>query len=151
MKIRFSALAVKCLFVVSAVSMFTVSGCKKEKKKNEVKFNSIVIDGTKEVPANASTATGTLNATYDKDSKKISYTITFSGLNPIAMHFHQGDPGVSGGVQEDIAGPYTSPLVGTTDTLSVAKEVQLLAGKWYVNLHSSAYPGGEIRGQLVPN
>jgi hypothetical protein len=42
-----------------------------------------------------------------------------------------------------------SPLIGST-TITDAQETQLLDGLWYVNVHSTANPGGEIRGQVVP-
>jgi hypothetical protein len=65
------------------------------------------------------------------------------------MHFHKGAPGVAGGVEIPIPGPYTSPLNGTTSALTAEQETDLLAGNWYVNIHSDAYRAGEIRGQMV--
>ena len=140
-----------CLFI----ALFAGSGCKKENKKNEVKFNNITATGVQEAPTpNNSTATARLDATYDKDTKILRYYITFSGLNPTMMHFHQGAVGTAGGVVIDLkpaSGGITSPTSGSTRVLTSAEEAELLGGNWYLNLHSDTYPGGEVRGQLVAN
>jgi hypothetical protein len=47
-------------------------------------------------------------------------------------------------------GPLSSPFTGEA-TLTAAQVNDLMAGKWYVNLHTAAYPGGEIRGQVNAN
>ena len=127
------------------------SACKDDDEpSNEVKFNNITINGEQEAPNPINTtATGNINATYNKTTKIITYTITFNGLTPINMHFHKGAPGVAGGIEIPIPGPYTSPLRGTTTALTAEQETELLAGNWYVNIHSDAYKGGEIRGQMI--
>ncbi|MES2733239.1 MAG: CHRD domain-containing protein [Bacteroidota bacterium] len=137
------------LFFLTALVL--ASACKKE-DKNEVKFNNIAIVGSEEVPAVTTTASGVLNATYNKDTKMISYTITHTGLTPTAMHFHKGAKGVAGGVEIGIGtAPFTSPVSGTTVALNTTQEADLLAGNWYVNIHTNLNKGGEIRGQLVAN
>jgi hypothetical protein len=138
-------------YLILAALLVANTACKKEEKKNEVRFNNIELNGAKEVPAVSTTATGTMGAIYDKDTKRLSYTIVFSNINPTVAHFHKGEEGVSGPPVITIPGPYTSPLSGTTDVLTSDQEADLLAGKWYVNLHSNANPGGEIRGQLKAN
>jgi hypothetical protein len=57
------------------------------------------VSGT-EVPPNSSTGTGTLTATYDTASKKLSWKGSYSGLTgpATAAHFHTGEPGKNGGV-----------------------------------------------------
>lgn len=64
------------------------------------------------------------------------------------MHFHLGAPGVPGGVALGIPGPWSSPEVGSNITLSASQEADLLAGNWYVNMHTQNFSGGEIRGQV---
>ena len=94
--------------------------------------------------------TGKLEGTYDTTGKKLSYTLTYSGLSgaPVAAHFHgPADPGANAGVAVPIAPPLTSPINGTA-TLTDAQAAELLAGKYYVNLHTAANPAGEIRGQV---
>jgi hypothetical protein len=140
------------------VGLFAVllagTSCKKEDKKNEVNFRNITLKGANEVSPNASTATGTLNATYDKDAKTLRYNISYSGLNPTDAHFHKGAAGVAGPpviFLMPASGSITSPMVGTTRVLTSQEEADLLSGNWYLNLHSNTYPGGEIRGQLIAN
>ncbi|MBC7921851.1 MAG: CHRD domain-containing protein [Ferruginibacter sp.] len=143
----------KMPFAFLLAVLILAGGCKKEEKKNEVKFNDITATGEQEAPAPVnSAARATLNATFDRDAKTLAYTITFSGLNPIAMHFHQGAAGTAGPVVIDLkpaTGVITSPAAGTSRALTAAEEADLLNGNWYLNLHSNAHPDGEIRGQLV--
>jgi hypothetical protein len=118
--------------------------------QNEVRFQNLALTGAKEVPPVQTTSTGTINATYNKDTNVLNYTITWTPFTATNMHFHKGDATVSGAPVKPIAGPYTSPMTGTF-TLTDAEEADLLAGLWYINIHSQAYPGGEIRAQMIAN
>jgi len=102
-----------------------------------------------ELPPNSSPATGTLTATYDTGSKKLSWKGSYSGLTgpATAAHFHSGEAGKNGPVAVPIT-PATSPLEGSA-TLTDAQANDLLAGKLYVNVHTEANKGGEIRGQVT--
>jgi hypothetical protein len=113
-----------------------------------LEFNNVSISSAQEVPMTGSSATGMLNVSYEKNSNRLDYTITYTGLTPTAMHFHKGEIGVSGGVEQEIPGPYTSGMTGSL-TLTDAQEADLLANNWYINIHSAASPAGEIRGQVV--
>lgn len=104
------------------------------------------INGAQQVPANASTATGTFAGTYDSSSKQLTYTVTFQGLTPTSAHIHTGAPGASGAVAIPFAS-LTSPIQGTV-TLTADQATSLLNNGMYVNIHSSAYSGGEIRGNI---
>ncbi len=66
------------------------------------------------------------------------------------MHFHNGAPGVSGGVDLAIPSPWSSPQVGSA-ILTATQETNLLSGDWYVNVHTTNFGGGEIRGQVIIN
>ena len=106
------------------------------------------INGASEVPANSSTASGSATANYNTDTKILTVTTTYSGVTATAGHIHKGAVGVSGGV----IFPFTSlvsPINLTTPPLDAAQEADLMANLYYVNIHSAAYPGGEIRGQLL--
>jgi hypothetical protein len=101
-----------------------------------------------EVPPNASSGSGT--AKVDLDGSVVKWTVTYSGLTgPVtAGHFHgPAMPGANAGVVVPFAGPLASPITGSA-TLTPAQVDQLKAGLWYVNLHTAANPGGEIRGQV---
>lgn len=110
------------------------------------------LKATAEVPPKDSAGTGTLTATLDTETNDFTYHVEFSGLTGpvVAAHFHgPAAAGVNAKPQLPIKGsPITSPIDGkATVTPEQAKE--LLAGKWYFNLHTSANPGGEIRGQVL--
>lgn len=110
------------------------------------------MDGPK---ANAGAGTGsagigTGTVTLDDVTGLMNWSITWGGLigAPAAMHFHgPANPNQNAGVQVDtgVAGP---PVVGNT-ILAAAQMTDLLAGLWYLNLHTTAFPGGEIRGQVL--
>jgi hypothetical protein len=108
------------------------------------------LKASEEVPPNDSKATGTVTATYDSASKKLTWKGNYSGLTgPATMaHFHgPAEPGKNAGVAVPIT-PSASPFENSAN-LTDAQAADLLAGRWYVNVHTAAHPGGEIRGQLV--
>jgi len=108
------------------------------------------LKSSEEVPANDSKGTGTVTATYDTASKKLTWKGNYSGLTgPATMaHFHgPAEPGKNAGVAVPIT-PSASPFENSAN-LTDAQAADLMAGRWYVNVHTSAHPGGEIRGQLV--
>jgi hypothetical protein len=113
----------------------------------------VVLTAANEVPANTSPGKGEANVDYDKATKKLTYKLTFSGLtgDATAAHFHgPAAPGANAGVVVPIgSGAPANPTEGSA-TLTDAQAADLLAGKWYVNVHTKANPGGEIRGQVVP-
>lgn len=112
-------------------------------------FNfSAHLDGLQENPANASPGIGVATGTLDDVTRVFSWSLSFSGLvgSQTGAHFHKGAVGVNGPVQ--VALTLGSPSAGST-TLTVAQVADLEAGLWYVNVHSSIFPGGEIRGQLT--
>jgi hypothetical protein len=107
------------------------------------------LDGKSEVPPNASTATGTADIDYDPASKKLTWKLTYSGVTATAAHFHgPAEAGKNGGVAVAIPNATSSPAEGSA-TLTDAQAADLMAGKYYVNIHSAANPGGEIRGQVT--
>ena len=108
------------------------------------------LKASEEVPPNDSKATGTVTATYDTANKKLTWKGNYSGLTgPATMaHFHgPAEPGKNAGVAVPIT-PSASPFENSAN-LTDAQAADLLAGRWYVNVHTAAHPGGEIRGQLV--
>ncbi|MDA9499711.1 CHRD domain-containing protein [Bradyrhizobium sp. CCBAU 11357] len=109
------------------------------------------LDGKSEVPANTSSATGTADLDYDAASKKLSWTVTYSGLSgpATAAHFHgPAEAGKNAGVAVPIPNAASSPVKGEA-TLTDAQAADLLGGKYYINIHTAANPGGEIRGQVT--
>lgn len=106
------------------------------------------INGASEVPANASAATGSATLTFNTTTKVFTVTVTHNLAAPTGGHIHVGAVGVSGAVVYALS-PLTSPITYTSGALTAAQEADLNANLNYVNLHTAAYPGGEIRGQLI--
>jgi len=109
------------------------------------------LNGKSEVPPNTSAGTGTADIDYDAATKKLTWKLTYSGLSgpPTAAHFHgPAESGKNAGVAVAIPNPTSSPVDGSA-TLTDAQAADLLAGKYYVNIHTAANPGGEIRGQVT--
>lgn len=108
------------------------------------------LSGLEEVPPNASPATGFAMVSLDTDTNMLSWHITYSGLvAPIAAsHFHEAPPGVNGPVRVNV-GALPSPIIGSA-IVTDAYEAAILAGNAYYNIHTSVFPGGEIRGQVIP-
>ena len=109
------------------------------------------LDGKSEVPPNASAGTGTADIDYDAASKKLSWKVTYSGLSgpATAAHFHgPAEAGKNAGVAVAIPNAASSPAEGSA-TLTDAQAADLTSGKYYVNIHTAANPGGEIRGQVT--
>ncbi len=105
-----------------------------------------------EVPPNASPGTGTLEASYDKGSSVLKWKLSYSGLTgPATMaHFHgPAMPGANAGVV--VPFPSAASPLEASATLTAAQVADLMAGKWYVNVHTAQNPGGEIRGQVLAN
>ena len=102
-----------------------------------------------EVPPTTSKGTGSVTATYDTASKKLSWKGNYKDLSgpATAAHFHAGEAGKNGPVAVPIS-PNASPFEGSA-TLTDAQAADLMAGKWYVNVHTDANKGGEIRGQVT--
>jgi len=108
------------------------------------------LKASNEVPPNDSKGSGALTATYDDASKKLSWKGNVTGLSgpATAAHFHAGDPGKNGAVVVPIAGADKGAFEGSA-TLTDAQAADMMAGKWYVNVHTAANKGGELRGQLT--
>jgi len=108
------------------------------------------LKGASEVPPIDSKGTGSVTATFDTASKKLSWKGTVSGLSgpATAAHFHSGEVGKNGGVVVPIAGADKGTFEGSA-TLTDAQAEELMSGKWYVNVHTAANKGGEVRGQVT--
>ena len=102
-----------------------------------------------EVPPNDSKATGTVAVTFDDVSKKITWKGSYKDLTgpATAAHFHgPAAEGKNAGVTVPIT-PNGPEFEGSA-TLTDGQARELLAGDWYVNVHTDANKGGEIRGQV---
>ncbi|MCK1473635.1 hypothetical protein ABIB06_000217 [Bradyrhizobium sp. LB8.2] len=108
------------------------------------------LKGSNEVPPNTSSGSGKAEATYDTEAKTLTYAVTYAGLTGPAMGAHFHGP-VEAGKNAGIVLPFKtvqSPIQGSA-TLTDAQAADLLAGRWYANIHTAANPGGELRGQMT--
>lgn len=111
------------------------------------------LKGSNEVPPNDSQGTGAVTATYDTASKKLSWTGDYTGLTGTitAVHFHGSTPPSPPARNSAVVVPTlatSSPFEGSA-ILTDDQAADLLAGHWYFNIHTAAYPAGEIRGQMT--
>ena len=112
---------------------------------------SAQLSGASEIPPVTSNGSGTLEATVNTQTMMLSYTVTYAGLSgpATAGHFHgPAAAGMNAGIALPFSGSLASPIKGQA-TLTATQLGQLMAGNWYVNLHTAANPGGEIRGQVM--
>lgn len=137
-------------FAVLATIAFSASAFAPMAARAEVINFKATMNAATEVPAKDSKGTGDALASFDTTTKKLSYTVTYLDLTgPATMaHIHgPALPGANAGVVVPFTPP-ASPITGSV-TLTDAQVADLMAGKYYVNVHTAANPGGEIRGQLV--
>ena len=109
------------------------------------------LKGSNEVPPNSSAGSGTAQATLDTATKVLTWTIAYKDLSGpvVGAHFHgPSEPGKNAGIVVPFKTVEKSPIQGSA-TLSDAQIADLLAGKWYANIHTAANPGGELRGNMV--
>ena len=108
------------------------------------------LDGTQQVPRTSTTGTGTMTATYQPDTRAITYTVQYAGLSGPLTGAHIHAP-AGPGATAPVAIPFTStasPINGSL-TLTQAQADQITGGQAYVNLHTAANPNGEVRGQIA--
>ncbi len=88
--------------------------------------------------------------TGDITGKKLTFTLTFTGLTgpATAAHIHLAGMGKSGPVVVPLCGPCKSPVKGTA-TLTASVLAALPKHDLYVNVHTAKNPAGEIRGQVA--
>ncbi len=144
------------LFSLLAISALTFS-CKKDEPvviADKIFEVSTTLSGANEVPAVTTSATGSVKGTYNQTTKILSITTTYTGLTPTGGHIHTQVVPInatkSGGVTFNFGTSLSSPIAFPVATpLTTAQEADLLGGIMYVNLHTPANPGGEIRGNLM--
>jgi hypothetical protein len=107
----------------------------------------------KEVPPKTSGGEGYAFISYNESTRALTWKVYFNNLTgpATAAHFHgPADATGNAGVAIALGGAApTSPITGSA-TLTEVQGAQLMSGMWYVNVHTQANPGGEIRGQVMP-
>ena len=106
------------------------------------------LSGANESTPNSSTATGTGSLVFNTTTKIFTLTVNHTLASVTSGHIHKGAVGTSGPVVFPL-GNLVTPIVYTSVALDAMQEADLNAGLYYINLHSAAFPAGEIRGQLT--
>ena len=115
----------------------------------EMMTMKVTLDAAQEVPPNDSAGKGTADVSFDTESKKLDWTLEYSGLTDEATAAHFHGPAAKG-ENADVAVPIEDPKSGAkgSATLTDAQAADLTAGRYYINVHTAAHPDGEIRGQV---
>jgi hypothetical protein len=138
--------------LAAAAAVVLVSGCgMMPSSQSSLLAFTTQLRGANEVPPVASNASGQVDAVLNKDTSLLRWQLSYAGLSgpATAGHFHGPAPvGANAGAALPFTGPITSPMSGQA-TLTPAQVADLMAGKWYANIHTARFPGGEIRGQMT--
>lgn len=111
------------------------------------------LSGTNEVPANASTAKGTVIVRFNTATNELELSGNYEGLTAAVSgsHIHTAGVGSNGPIAVHLLNSGgTFGVLALSATLTDQQETDLMSGNMYVNVHSSSFPGGEIRTQLMP-
>ncbi len=154
----------------STTLLATVAGLATGAQAQFITFTA-VLNGAQEVPAANTPATGTATLVLNTATNQFTLDLQFSGLTaPVTVaHIHRAAAGVNGPVIVGLDGMtlsggrpswnLISPGVSSFNSggaltapfaFPTAEVANLIAGNTYFNIHSSAFPGGEIRGQIIP-
>lgn len=112
--------------------------------------------GANETPPNSSTAFGSALFSFDTVNNTLTWAVNTNGISgPIAAHIHTGGAGVAGavliGLVTSASGFTNGSAQGQLTGIDAATITNIISNPsgFYANVHSPAFPGGEIRGQLV--
>jgi len=140
----------RAFWTMAAVAALAIGALSSSLAQGMMTKLSATLNGASEVPPVTTAATGKATLTLDKATKTLSWEISYSGLSgdAKAAHFHgPAAVGANAGVEVPIpVGP--SPMKGSA-TLTDAQMADFLGGKIYINIHTAANGGGEIRGQVT--
>jgi len=145
------------LTLVLAVFMYS---CKKDNNSN-TQTNDMYNLSASMSPAQETgtlngspTGSGTVTGTYNAATNSLTYNVSWTGLTGTATLGHFHGPALAGATASpvitfNLINNGTSGSASGTVTITDAQETDLLAGKWYANIHTQTNGGGEIRGQVA--
>ncbi|MCH8310049.1 MAG: CHRD domain-containing protein, partial [Chloroflexi bacterium] len=120
-------------------------------------YRAVLTEGSETTPT-GSNGTGIAGLEYDESTGKLMFNVSWMNLEggtTTGLHIHTGAPGVDGSVKYDLvslagasSADFASPIEGMV-TLDSTSTADLIAGNLYVNLHTTNFSGGEIRGQIA--
>ena len=168
----FATLVIAVLMTATTLSVFGAPRNADEDQQNR-EFRAR-LSGFQETPTLFSAGSGTFTATLSDDGTSLTYTLKYTGLTgAFAAHIHLGAAAIAGCVSAFLCGGGGKPACPTssgtvTGTITAADVIgpvpqginagnfaaliaSMRAGVTYVNVHTPAHPGGEIRGQITSN
>lgn len=147
----FNRFSLTILAAAATSGTLILSGCGSMMQPSNMVALATQLRGANEVPPVMVGGSGSVDAAYNKDTMQLRWKVTYSGLTGAATagHFHGPAPiGSNAGVALGWPNPVASGMDGSA-TLTAAQAADLLAGRWYANIHTAANPGGELRGQMT--
>jgi len=172
-KRRVTAAVAAALIVLGGASFAIAGAMTGPSDPPETKRFKATLNGFQEVPSVSTTGFGSFHAKLVSD-EEIQYTFTYAGLeggNSLFAHIHFAQRNVNGGVMVFLCGGGSKPdpcpnVEGTVTGTLVPSDVvgpmgqgiepgswdeflrAIRAGHGYANIHTTRWPGGEIRGQI---
>jgi hypothetical protein len=144
------------LLLFSAIAL--ISSCEEDMVADPSVFlaTGLELAGGQEVPVVSTTGSGTLDARYDRNIKELLVTFAWANLSDSVTGMHIHGPAVRG-VSGPVVVPFTNFSRNRSGTYSATvlvdevtlKEIELLRGEYYLNIHTKSFPAGELRGQIV--
>lgn len=148
---RFSRALVGALFAAGALSACESMPLETGKAPETLEMKA-TMTAAKEIPPKGGNGEGYAIMWYNTGTRALTWKVYYTGLSgsATAAHIHgPADTTANAGVVIPLAqGAPSSPMTGSA-TLSPQQADDMMAGKWYVNVHTQANPGGEIRGQVM--
>jgi hypothetical protein len=137
--------------LAAALLALAVAGCGQMRPSQKIEIFEASLSGSQEVPANSSTATGAAEVQVNQNTGRITWKVTYNGISSGATAGHIHGPaavGQNAGVVIPFGNNVTAQPIAGEAAVTAAQYADLAAGLYYVNIHSTQFPGGEIRGQL---
>ena len=136
--------------LAAAVVAVVTTGCGQMRPSQKMDIYEATLSGAQEVPPANTAGRGMAEVQFNSNTNMLTWKITYSGLSGPATAGHIHGPASASqnaGVVVPFANASASPITGQA-AITAQQYGDLAAGLWYVNLHTAANPGGEIRGQL---
>lgn len=150
----------KTTLSLGLVSLMVFASCKKDdnnppavKDMYNISASMSPAQETGTVTGNP-TGSGTVTGTYNSTTNSLQYSVTWTGLTGTATLGHFHGPALAGSnaapvITFTLNNNGSAGNAAATVTLTDPQEADLLAGKWYANIHTQTNGAGEIRGQVT--
>jgi hypothetical protein len=111
---------------------------------------TVALSGAAEVPAGDPNGSGKVRIFYDMKEGLLCWSLTVKGIGTaFAAHIHRASAGQAGQIVVPMTPPVNGGSKGCTGTSrALIRDIAAHKDRYYVNVHTEAYPGGAIRGQL---